>query len=136
VPHERCPVLTRKDVLLAQAKGGVLSNDVVTPDWDNLESKERDVLTIMHTVLRGERTQAELGRLLDLNTPQCDVTNDETKPAMMPPSSMTCMADLPITSPIPSSDKPFSSPTANTTPASDPPGVAGHSQASLLGNIG
>jgi hypothetical protein len=30
-----------------------------------MSQKERDVLTIMHTVLRGERTQAEAARLLD-----------------------------------------------------------------------
>lgn len=35
-----------------------------------MSQKERDVLTIMHAVLRGERTQAQAARLLDKSTRQ------------------------------------------------------------------
>ena len=35
-----------------------------------MSQKERDVLKVMHAVLRGERSQAEAARLLDLSTRQ------------------------------------------------------------------
>ena len=41
--------------------------DVFTPDRILMSQRERDVLKIMHAVLRGERTQAEAARLLDLD---------------------------------------------------------------------
>jgi hypothetical protein len=47
-----------------------MSIDVLTPDWIPMTQKERDVLKVMHTVLAGERTQAEAARLLDLSTRQ------------------------------------------------------------------
>ena len=45
-----------------------MSISVLTPDRITMSQKERDVLKIMHAVLRGERTQAEAARLLDLST--------------------------------------------------------------------
>lgn len=42
-----------------------MSISVLTPDRITMSQKERDVLKIMHAVLRGERTQAEAARLLD-----------------------------------------------------------------------
>jgi hypothetical protein len=39
-----------------------------TPDRISMNQKERDVLKIMHTVLRGDRTQAQAARLLGLST--------------------------------------------------------------------
>ena len=47
-----------------------MSIDVLTPDRITMSQKERDVLKIMHAVLRGERTQAEAARLLDKSTRQ------------------------------------------------------------------
>jgi transposase len=47
-----------------------MSIDVLTPDRIPMSQKERDVLKIMHAVLRGERTQAEAARLLDKSTRQ------------------------------------------------------------------
>src|SRR5215468_4236544 len=47
-----------------------MSIDVFTPDRIPMSQKERDVLKIMHAVLRGERTQAEAARLLDKSTRQ------------------------------------------------------------------
>jgi transposase-like protein len=44
--------------------------DVPIPDRIPMSQKERDVLKILHTVLQGERTQAEAARLLDLSTRQ------------------------------------------------------------------
>jgi hypothetical protein len=44
--------------------------DVPTPDRIPMSQKERDVLKILHGVLRGERSQAEAARLLDLSTRQ------------------------------------------------------------------
>src|SRR5262245_565766 len=41
-----------------------MSTDVPTPDRIVMSQKERDVLKILHGVLRGERTQAEAARLL------------------------------------------------------------------------
>src|ERR1700722_8979406 len=41
-----------------------------TPDRITMNQKERDVLKILHGVLRGERSQAEAARLLDLSTRQ------------------------------------------------------------------
>ena len=41
--------------------------DVPKPDRISMSQKERDVLKILHGVLRGERTQAEAARLLDLS---------------------------------------------------------------------
>jgi DNA-binding CsgD family transcriptional regulator len=41
-----------------------------TPDRISMNQKERDVLKILHGVLRGERSQAEAARLLDLSTRQ------------------------------------------------------------------
>jgi hypothetical protein len=41
-----------------------------TPDRIPMNQKERDVLKILHGVLRGERSQAEAARLLDLSTRQ------------------------------------------------------------------
>ena len=41
-----------------------------TPDRIAMNQKERDVLKILHGVLRGERSQAEAARLLDLSTRQ------------------------------------------------------------------
>ena len=43
--------------------------DVLT-DRISMSQKERDVLKVMHAVLRGQRTQAEAARLLDLSTRQ------------------------------------------------------------------
>ena len=42
-----------------------MSISVLSPDRIPMSQKERDVLKIMHAVLRGERTQAEAARLLD-----------------------------------------------------------------------
>jgi len=47
-----------------------MSIDVLTHDRIPMSQKERDVLKIMHAVLRGERTQAEAARLLDKSTRQ------------------------------------------------------------------
>jgi transposase len=47
-----------------------MSIDVFSPDRIPMSQKERDVLKIMHGVLRGERSQAEAARLLDLSTRQ------------------------------------------------------------------
>ncbi len=47
-----------------------MSIGVFTPDRITMSQKERDVLKIMHAVLRGERTQAEAARLLDKSTRQ------------------------------------------------------------------
>jgi hypothetical protein len=47
-----------------------MSIDVQTPDRIAMSQKERDVLKILHGVLRGERTQAEAARLLGLTTRQ------------------------------------------------------------------
>jgi DNA-binding CsgD family transcriptional regulator len=44
--------------------------DVPTPDRIAMSQRERDVLKVLHTVLRGERTQAEAARLLGLSTRQ------------------------------------------------------------------
>src|SRR5919199_6427450 len=44
--------------------------DVPTPDRIPMSQRERDVLTIMHAVLSGDRTQAEAARLLGLSTRQ------------------------------------------------------------------
>src|SRR5947209_4912435 len=41
--------------------------DVPTPDRIAMSQKERDALKVLHAVLRGERTQAEAARLLDLS---------------------------------------------------------------------
>src|SRR5215472_48817 len=46
-----------------------MSMSVLSPDRIPLSQKERDVLKIMHAVLRGERTQAEAAPLLDKSTP-------------------------------------------------------------------
>ena len=43
---------------------------VLTPDRITMSQKERDVLKVMHAVLRSERTQAEAARLLDKSTRQ------------------------------------------------------------------
>jgi hypothetical protein len=43
---------------------------VPTPDRIAMSQKERDALKILHGVLRGERSQAEAARLLDLSTRQ------------------------------------------------------------------
>jgi len=43
-----------------------MSIDVLTPDRIAMSQRERDVLKIMHDVLKGERTQAEAAELLDL----------------------------------------------------------------------
>src|SRR5262249_15284063 len=42
--------------------------DVPTPDRIPMSQKERDVLKVLHGVLRGERSQAEAARLLGLST--------------------------------------------------------------------
>ena len=42
--------------------------DVLVQDRIAMSQKERDVLKILHTLLRGERSQAEAARLLDLST--------------------------------------------------------------------
>jgi len=47
-----------------------MSISVLFPDRIPMSQKERDVLKIMHAVLRGERTQAEAARLLDKSTRQ------------------------------------------------------------------
>jgi hypothetical protein len=47
-----------------------MSIGVLTPGRIPLSQKERDVLKILHAVLRGERTQAEAARLLDKSTRQ------------------------------------------------------------------
>ena len=47
-----------------------MSMSVLSPDRIPLSQKERDVLKIMHAVLRGERTQAEAAPLLDKSTRQ------------------------------------------------------------------
>jgi len=47
-----------------------MSIGVLTPDRIPMSQKERDALTILHAVLRGERTQAEAARLLDKSTRQ------------------------------------------------------------------
>jgi Helix-turn-helix domain len=44
--------------------------DVPNPDRILMSQKERDVLKVMHAVLRGERTQAEAARLLGKSTRQ------------------------------------------------------------------
>ncbi len=44
--------------------------DVLPTDRIAMSQKERDVLKVMHGVLRGERTQAEAARVLDLSTRQ------------------------------------------------------------------
>jgi hypothetical protein len=43
-----------------------MSTDVQEPDRIAMSQKERDVLKIMHSVLTGERSQAQAARLLDL----------------------------------------------------------------------
>src|SRR5258708_1602435 len=45
-----------------------MSTDVPTPDRIAMSQKERDALKVLHGVLRGERSQAEAARLLDLST--------------------------------------------------------------------
>jgi hypothetical protein len=45
-----------------------MSIDVPTPDRILMSQRERDVLKVMHAVLRDERTQAEAARLLDCST--------------------------------------------------------------------
>ena len=47
-----------------------MSISVLSHDRIPMSQKERDVLKIMHAVLRGERTQAEAARLLDKSTRQ------------------------------------------------------------------
>jgi len=47
-----------------------MSIDVPTPDRILMSQRERDVLKVMHAVLRDERTQAEASRLLDLSVRQ------------------------------------------------------------------
>jgi len=47
-----------------------MSIDVPTPDRIPMSQRGRDVLAVMHAVLRGERTQAEAARLLDLSPRQ------------------------------------------------------------------
>jgi len=47
-----------------------MSISVFSHDRISMSQKERDVLNIMHAVLRGERTQAEAARLLDKSTRQ------------------------------------------------------------------
>jgi transposase len=47
-----------------------MSIDVLTPDRIPMSQKERDVLKIMHAVLRGEHTQVEAARLLDKSSRQ------------------------------------------------------------------
>src|SRR6516165_2993015 len=47
-----------------------MSIDVPTPDRILMSQRERDVLKVMHAVLRDERTQAEAARLLDLSARQ------------------------------------------------------------------
>jgi Helix-turn-helix domain len=47
-----------------------MSISVFSHDRISMSQKERDVLKIMHAVLRGERTQAEAARLLDKSTRQ------------------------------------------------------------------
>ena len=47
-----------------------MSTAVPTPDRIPMSQKERDVLKILHPVLRGERSQAEAARLLDLSVRQ------------------------------------------------------------------
>src|SRR4051794_1439744 len=42
--------------------------DVLNPDRISMSQKERDVLKVLHSVLHGERTQAEAARLLRLST--------------------------------------------------------------------
>ena len=44
-----------------------MSIDVLTPDRIAMSQRERDVLKIMHDVLKGERTQAEAAELLGVN---------------------------------------------------------------------
>src|SRR5436190_11508246 len=44
--------------------------DVLSPDRIAMSQQERDALKILHSVLRGERSQAEAARLLDLSTRQ------------------------------------------------------------------
>ena len=44
-----------------------MSIDVLTTDRIAMSQKERDVLKILHSVLQGERTQAEAARLLGLS---------------------------------------------------------------------
>src|SRR3954470_9397759 len=44
--------------------------DVPTPDRIPMSQKERDVLKVMHSVLKGERTQAEAARLLRISVRQ------------------------------------------------------------------
>ena len=50
-----------------------MSTDVPMPDRIPMSQKERDVLKILSAVLRGERSQAEAARLLDLSTRQVSV---------------------------------------------------------------
>jgi Helix-turn-helix domain len=47
-----------------------MSIDVLAPDRIPMSQKERDVLKILHTVLHGQRTQAEAARLLDRSARQ------------------------------------------------------------------
>jgi transposase len=47
-----------------------MSISVLTPDRIAMSQKERDVLKIMHAVLRGERSQVEAARLLDKSVRQ------------------------------------------------------------------
>src|SRR4051812_193278 len=44
--------------------------DVFTPDRIAMSQKERDVLKVLHSILQGERSQAEAARLLRLSTRQ------------------------------------------------------------------
>src|SRR3954464_7390642 len=44
--------------------------DGPTPDRIPMSQKERDVLKVMHSVLKGERTQAEAARLLRISVRQ------------------------------------------------------------------
>ena len=54
-----------------------MTTDALTHDRISMSQKERDVLTILRGVLRGERSQAEAARLLDLSAKVSRAGNEE-----------------------------------------------------------
>ena len=66
-----------------------MSISVFSPDRISMSQKERDVLKIMHAVLRRERTQAEAARLLDRSPRDFGNGNDAGKPiAVVAPDAL------------------------------------------------
>ncbi len=59
-----------------------MSISVLTPDRITMSQMERNVLKIMHALLRGERTQAQAARLLDKKHPP-EPTPSATTPSLI-----------------------------------------------------